>query len=451
MPLLDLLDVLDVAPATLDDAELLRAAGSLGELRRRVDVAAAAVAEEMNHRSTREHGSQGLAQRLGARDAGRLVEQTMGLGRGEARSLIRVGELLTPDGAAWLAPVGSALEGGSVSVAKADAIRAGLGAPTADIAADDLTDAAAELARLAPALTVDRLAARARELRDELDAAGVADRERMLREKRFLNLTPTADGMTRITGLLDPESAAIVGEAYDAATSPRRGGVRFVDAEARAAADAIVADERTTGQIAVDTFVELIRLGTAADPGRLLGTGRHAVRVLVTARDLAQRTGAGFIDGQTEAISIGTVERHLCTSGLLPIEFDATAKEPLALGREKRLFTSRQREALVARDGGCRFPKCDRPASWTETHHTTPWSEGGVTDTAHGILLCRHHHQLLHTNGWRIDPHPEHGFVVTPPRANDPTQTPLPMPSRSRVLARLSGVRRGSDADPAPG
>ena len=62
--------------------------------------------------------------------------------------------------------------------------------------------------------------------------------------------------MTRITGLLDPESAAIVVPILDAATSPRRGGPRFVDPDAVQRADDIVRDERTTDQLTLDTFVD---------------------------------------------------------------------------------------------------------------------------------------------------------------------------------------------------
>lgn len=432
------LDLLDVAPATLDDDALKRALSSLGELRQRVDVAVSAMSAEIAHRSRVVHGLHGLAQRSGARTPEKLVQQLTGLGVREARSLIQVGELLAPDAAPWLAPVGSALDHGRVSIAQADVIRAGLGSPTGEVAADDLVDAAARLAELAPSMTVEQLAAHARQMRDDLDLDGVADRERLLREKRYLSIAPNGDGMDRLSGLLDPESSAIVRAAYDAATSPRRGGVRFVDPDARAAADAIIADPRTTGQIALDTFVDLITVGTAADPGKLLGGKRHAVRVLVTARDLATGDGAGFLDGQTDAISLATVERHVCDTGILPIEFDVTTRNPLTLGREQRLFSARQRETLVARDGGCRFPDCDRPASWTETHHTIPWSRGGPTDTDHGILLCRHHHHLVHDNGWNIELHAEHGFVAIPPPDVDSTRTPIPMPSRSRALARLA-------------
>src|SRR5690606_4902668 len=96
---------------------------------------------------------------------------------------------------------------------------------------------------------------------------------------------------------------------------------------------------------------------------------------------------------------------------------------------------TRQRVALAARDGGCRFPDCDRPPSWTEAHHIVPWSHGGRTDVADGVLLCRHHHMMLHNNGWRIVR--EHAdYTLIPPPDIDPLQRAIPMPSRSRTLRR---------------
>ena len=423
-------------PSALDDDALLVGTRELGELRRTVDAALSAFAAEAKHRSRRQDGFGGLAQRLGAGTPEKLVEQVSGVSKREAQTLVRVGQLLTVDADPWLSAVGTGVASGQVSVEKADVIRAGLGLPTADIAADDLADAAGVLAALAPTLTVERLAARARELRDELDADGVRDRERMLRDKRYLTLTPLPTGMTQLSGLLDPSSAAIVSAAYDAATSPRRGGPRFVDEALKGRADKLVADERTLGQIALDTFVDLIRIGTEVDPGKLLGARRHAVRVLVTDRDLRERRGPAFIQDQTEAISIETAEQHVCDSGIVPIQF-ADDGEPLRLGTTRRLFTAKQRDALAARDGGCRFSGCDRPASWCEAHHRIPWKEGGPTDVRDGLLLCRHHHMLVHDNHWRIDRDPVHGFVAIPPRSVDPQQRPIAMPPRSRAAARL--------------
>jgi len=55
------------------------------------------------------------------------------------------------------------------------------------------------------------------------------------------------------------------------------------------------------------------------------------------------------------------------------------------------------------------------------------------------VLLCRHHHLLMHENGWGIERHPEHGFVAIPPPTIDPARVPIPMPARSRVVRRLTG------------
>jgi hypothetical protein len=144
-----------------------------------------------------------------------------------------------------------------------------------------------------------------------------------------------------------------------------------------------------------------------------------------------------FIRDQTEAVPIETAARTMCDTGILPIEFRDDAEQALRLGVEKRFFSSRQREALAARDGGCRFAGCDRPVSWCESHHIIPVSKGGRTDIDDGILLCRHHHMLTHDNGWRIERDPTHGYVAIPPRTEDPRQQPVPLPSRSRALARL--------------
>jgi hypothetical protein len=243
--------------------------------------------------------------------------------------------------------------------------------------------------------------------------------------------------MTRLIGLLDPESAAVIVAAYDGATSPRRGGPRFVEPEASARAEDLVHDERTVDQLALDVFVELIRLGTDAH-SQVLPAHRPAVRVLVTEGDLARRAGSGRFEGQSVPVSIETVERHVCSVGVVPVLFDSD-ETAVNVGREQRLFTSRQRVALSARDGGCLFPRCERPPSWCEAHHITPWSIGGRTDLADGVLLCKHHHLLVHNNGWSIERGREgagQSYVLIPPRSIDPSRTPIPAPSKNSMIRR---------------
>lgn len=91
------------------------------------------------------------------------------------------------------------------------------------------------------------------------------------------------------------------------------------------------------------------------------------------------------------------------------------AGNPLDLGREARLFTPKQRIALAIRDGGCRIPACDRPASYCEAHHIDPYAQGGRTDIDRGILLCPFHHMNLHHHGWRITRNGKEDFVLHRP------------------------------------
>ncbi len=242
----------------------------------------------------------------------------------------------------------------------------------------------------------------AREARDRIDADGVVDREAAMREKRSLRVSRLADGMTRLVALLDPENAAFVTDAIDRVTAPRRGGVRFVDPDEKQRAVDLVADPRTTEQLAFDAFVGMIRLAAAVDDGRIFGSRAPEVRVHVRAEHLERGEGFGWIEGQSTAISLGTVTRLICTAGALPIAFRDDGR-PLRLGRSQRLFSAAQRIALAARDGGCLIPGCDRPPSWCEAHHIDEWERhNGRTDVDVGVLLCRHHHMWVHDSGARV-------------------------------------------------
>lgn len=76
---------------------------------------------------------------------------------------------------------------------------------------------------------------------------------------------------------------------------------------------------------------------------------------------------------------------------------------PQDLGRTVRVFTAHQSRALAARDDGCRFPGCDRPACYADAHHLVHWADGGPTVLTNGYLLCRFHHRLVHRE-WSAAP-----------------------------------------------
>ena len=85
-------------------------------------------------------------------------------------------------------------------------------------------------------------------------------------------------------------------------------------------------------------------------------------------------------------------------------------------GRSTRTVQPRQREVLALRDKHCRFPRCDRPASWCDGHHVRDWDHLGPTDMDNLVLLCRRHHRVLHHRaGFRAKLLPDGTFEVTWP------------------------------------
>ncbi len=89
---------------------------------------------------------------------------------------------------------------------------------------------------------------------------------------------------------------------------------------------------------------------------------------------------------------------------------------PLHMGRSSRLATPAQREAVLARDGGCVHPGCDAPASHCVIHHTEEFhAHGGLTDIGFLAAGCPHHHGVWHQRGWKVDRAPDDWFTITTP------------------------------------
>jgi hypothetical protein len=127
-------------------------------------------------------------------------------------------------------------------------------------------------------------------------------------------------------------------------------------------------------------------------------------------RDLAGRGGDG--DGDPAG---GLATRLRAAMTLLPPVLGGAPSQPLEVGRATRVVAPAQRTALAVRDGGCRFPGCDRPVAWCEGHHLRHWLHGGPTDLENLLLLCRGHHHAVHEGGWRLHRQPDGTFTATPP------------------------------------
>lgn len=134
--------------------------------------------------------------------------------------------------------------------------------------------------------------------------------------------------------------------------------------------------------------------------------------VMPAAMDLTALKGlepATLDDGS--ALSMTQLARLMCDSSVSGVVFSSSG-EAMDVGREKRLFTPAQTRAVVARDRTCRYPGCSDTIAHGQIHHALPWQAGGRTDLANAVLLCWHHHSLVHREMVTIFHH-DGGFLFS--------------------------------------
>ena len=93
-------------------------------------------------------------------------------------------------------------------------------------------------------------------------------------------------------------------------------------------------------------------------------------------------------------VTAETSRRVSCDCSVVGIKEDENG-EPLSIGRRSRTIPPPMRRALGSRDGGCRFPGCTN-SRFVDGHHIKHWVDGGETSLDSLVLLCRHHHHLVH-------------------------------------------------------
>ena len=213
------------------------------------------------------------------------------------------------------------------------------------------------------------------------------ERERRQREDRFLTLIQRPGGTLGIRGSLDKEAGALVLAVLGslAAPSPAVDGTP---------------DLRSGGQRYADALTQLCQLSTPSLPS-VRGERPHVLLTISyeTLRgELAENPP--YLETGTP-ISVGAARRILCDANVIPVVLGSDS-QPLDVGRATREVPVGLRRALIARDGGCTFPACDRPPSWCDSHHIIYWSAGGITALCNLCLLCSQHHDAVHHDGWEI-------------------------------------------------
>jgi hypothetical protein len=118
-------------------------------------------------------------------------------------------------------------------------------------------------------------------------------------------------------------------------------------------------------------------------------------QVVVHVDESALRGSVGCAD-----LAVDTIKRLTCDGSVVTIVEDHRGT-PLDVGRKQRTVSTPLKRALWSRDRGCRFPGC-RNSRYVDAHHIHHWADGGDTSLGNLILLCSHHHRLLHEGGFAI-------------------------------------------------
>jgi hypothetical protein len=134
-----------------------------------------------------------------------------------------------------------------------------------------------------------------------------------------------------------------------------------------------------------------------------------------------------------QRLACDATTRYVLVDGAIPL--GATAAEPKV--------SATLRAALVARDGGCRFPACRQPVDVCDNHHVVPRAKGGPTVLDNLVLLCLAHHHAVHDSGWTSQLHADgtmtftrRGITITSLPRRDKRFTPTTPPPTGRPTRR---------------
>lgn len=304
------------------------------------------------------------------------------------------------------APVLRAMADGLLDRARAKAIlRAAIPVPTKSVAefmARAVDAAAPEDPDARPA--VEGLSRRLRRMADGYSADSLIVRADRAREQRRVDIVASDDGMCWLSAQLPLE----VGAAID------------VRLQAIARSFQTPDETRTVQQLRADALGDLLLADVplpnqsgSRTPG-LKGGVRTEIVVMVPAASLVPAPVPGepgrfeFADLPGEILGYGPIDaptvRRLAADAAswLRMLTDPESGAPLALGRTRYTPPPALRRYLAARDGGCRFPACDKPPGHTEADHTHEWSAGGTTGRENLALLCSEHHRMKTRGHWRV-------------------------------------------------
>lgn len=309
-----------------------------------------------------------------------------GIALGAAREKVRVAHALS-----ILPQISAALRAGKVSFSKVRAMTR--------VATPRNEDYLMMIADHGTASHVERLVRNYRKVK----RSEALERDNRFHAMRELNWYIDDDGSYVLKARLGPEQGARIAQALDAA-------MQAIHEEQRNAADNVSAETSSFDQtpIAAHRADALERIaegyltgGLSSEPVAVTGGDRCTLHIhtdMSTLRDDGDGAEAELATGGS--ICAETSRRLACDCGVVNWREDATGTA-LDVGRRTRSIPPAIRRALDRRDGGCRFPGCTA-RHYVDAHHIRHWADGGETRLDNLLLLCRHHHRLVHEGGCRL-------------------------------------------------
>jgi hypothetical protein len=363
--------------------------------------------------------SRGVMELFGYRSVARLFEHLADVPKAAADTVVKRARALTPSRTLDGTPIpavapatGAAAAEGRLSSPMIDTI---VGVMT-QVPAEHRDDAETHLLTFASEAGHKQVAALGARILAHLDPDGAEpDEIEPATPSRELSLRRKRTGCWELNGRFDDETGARASALLDALAerhSPDEGPdlrsplERYGDAFSDAIDLAYNSPELPTqaGERAhVMVAVSLEDLKSGIGQAMLSGAGtmpEPAAGRATLGTTPKPRLGQALL-GDLGTISAAEARIHACDCKLIPAVL-GTESEPLDLGRHHRLVSTSLRRALYLRDRGCAFPGCHRPPRHCQGHHIRHWADGGPTELGNLVLLCAHHHRLLHRSGWQV-------------------------------------------------
>ncbi len=360
----------------------------------------------------------------GARTCAHWLSWRCGLSAGVAREHLRVGRALGD-----LPRTRDAFARGEISYSKVRAVTR--------IATPAMEAQLLEMAALATASQIEAIVSAFRRASADEGAAAL-ERHR----DRFLHTHTADDGSVWIKARLSPEDGATVLAAIE---STRH---ELEEEDADEASEPDPAEGRFAATCA-DALVAICEGHLSAGSRRGFVAGPRASVVVHVDRQVLEDPGAegcAHVEG-VGVVSAHTVQRLVCDASVSRVAFrpDGTA---VPEGRTRQVPDSLRR-AVRTRDGGCRWPGCER-RRYVDVHHVVFVSRGGRTRLTNLTTLCRAHHRLVHEGGYDLamDRHAR-VTVTAPDGAVLPCRSTLPGGTSPDRLARLH-AEQGLSPAPMP-